>query len=386
MSEFKFLAKTFYGLEEVLASELKDLGVEDIAVKNRAVEFRGSLSQMYIANFCCSTALNILLELSTFRAVRANQLYDRVREIEWPNWFDVKRTIAVEAVTFSEEFHHSKFVALKVKDAICDKFRDKVGSRPDIDPIDPDVKITVHISQQNQVTISLNSSGAPLFKRGYRTRTNKAPINEVLAAGIIRLIGWRPEQQLIDPMCGSGTFLMEGAMLANRIPSGFFRDKFCFESWEIFDESLWQMQKQRAIGKITRNPIKINGYDISGRTITIAKQNIPPTDFFDPIRFTKMDIADLRPKEKGGVVIMNPPYGERISPEDIKELYEKIGTALKHNFSGFEAWIISSNFDAFKNIGLRPERKIKLYNGALECSLRKYTLYDGSKKTKKQPK
>jgi putative N6-adenine-specific DNA methylase len=376
------IAKTIFGLENVLADELKALGAKQIKIANRAVYFSGNKDILYKANYCLRTAICILVPLSTFHIRDENDLYRKVQEIDWSLIMNPDMTLAVESTVHSSIFKHTQYPALKVKDAIVDQFRKKSGKRPNVETNKPDILINVHISEET-CTISLNSSGEPLFKRGYRTATQEAPINEILAAGLIYLSGWSPEQNLVDPMCGSGTILIEAALIANNIYPGVFRKDYCFKKWFDFDNELFT-QLKKDMAKSDNLPIKgrIIGADISKNAISVAKENVKNARLQDSIELHVNDFQTFNHSLEKGMIITNPPYGERLKSEDIIEFYKSFGNTLKKNFVNFEAWVLSANLNAMKFIGLHPSKKIKLMNAALDCTFNKYEIYQGTKKVK----
>ncbi|MFP4022968.1 MAG: class I SAM-dependent RNA methyltransferase [Thiohalospira sp.] len=379
--KFKMLAKTFLGLEEVLKDELLRLGASDVKAVNRAVEFSGDKALMYRANFHLRTALKILKPIAEFKVNNENELYDSVQSIPWDTIFDVNQTFAVDSVVYSQHFSHSKYVALKVKDAIVDQFRDKYQKRPYVETENPDIQLNLHISD-NLCTISLDSSGESLHKRGYRKKATKAPLNEVLAAGMILLSGWDLQCNFFDPMCGSGTLLIEAAMIAHGIPPGIYREKFGFESWKDFDSELLETIYEEESVSNTFNH-KIIGSDVSEIAIRIAKENIINAALKRKIDINITPIENFNPPEKEkGVIITNPPYGERLKKKQLKEFYSTLGDLFKNKFAGYNIWLLSSNFEAIKYIGLKPSQKITLYNGPLECKFLKYEIYQGSRKNK----
>jgi putative N6-adenine-specific DNA methylase len=377
------IAKTIFGLENILADELKAIGAKQIEIANRAVYFAGTKELIYRANFYLRTAICILMPIHTFRVTNEDDLYRKVQDIDWSNIMNLDMTFAVESTVYSSIFKHTQYPALKVKDAIVDQFRGKTSRRPNVNTLNPDILINVHISE-NTCTISLNTSGEPLFKRGYRTATQEAPLNEILAAGLLYLSGWKPEQNLIDPMCGSGTILIEAALIANNIPPGAFRKNFGFKNWPDFDKDLFNqiiqfqdtLNSEQARGHII-------GADISKNAISIAKENIINAQLQNVIELNVSEFQNFIAPVKTGVIITNPPYGERLKNEDIIEFYKAIGNTLKNKYSNFDAWILSANLNAMKFIGLHPSKKIKLMNAALECTFNKFEIYQGSKKINK---
>lgn len=383
-NNFKMVAKTLFGMEHLLAQELKELGASAIEEGIRNVSFEGDTGFMYKANLCCRTAIKILKPIAYFNVFNEDDLYKCIYKIEWENYMDVKGTLAVDATVFSKEFNHSLYIALKTKDAIVDRFRDRVGERPNVDLDHPTLRINVHIDR-NICTISLDSSGQSLHKRGYKTSPTLAPINEVLAAGIIMLSGWKGQCDFLDPMCGSGTFLAEAAMIAANIPANLNRDEFGFETWPDFDADLFELIEASALKKVKDVTYKIYGYDKDPVAVSKAKENIKNANLQDFIEIQTEDFfTTVKPKPSEYIhLIFNPPYDERISINNIEAFYGSIGTTLKHNYPGSQAWMITSNMEALKSVGLRPSQKIKLFNGKLESRLVKYEMYTGSKKTKK---
>jgi len=378
------LAKTLFGLEDLLADELRKLGASKIEKGTRNVTFDGDLGFMYKANLCCRTAIKILKPITAFNIFTEDDLYKKVYEIPWEKYMDAKGSLAVDATVFSEKFTHSMYISLKTKDAIVDRFRDKTGERPNVDLDHPTLRINVHIDR-NICTISLDSSGQSLHKRGYKVENTFAPINEVLAAGMIMLSGWNGQCDLLDPMCGSGTILTEAAMIACNIPPNLNREEFGFETWNDFDEDLYEVIEASALQKIRDFHFKVYGSDKDSVNIQKAKRNIKNANLED---FIELDTQDFFQTKKEGdrylYLVFNPPYDERLSIDNVQEFYGNIGTTLKHGYSGSQAWMISSNMDALKSVGLRPSRRIKLYNGKLEAKLVRYDMYEGSKKAKKQ--
>ncbi len=382
---FRMIAKTFSGLEEVLAIELKELGAGDVEIIKRGVAFVGDTYLLYKANYWCRTALRILKPIATFEARNEDDLYRQVGKIRWWELMNVNDTLAVDSVVGNSSFRHSKYVALKTKDAIVDQFRRKYNERPSIDTKNPVLRINVHIYKQN-CTISLDSSGSSLHLRGYRTQIGQAPINEVLAAGLILLSGWDKESTFIDPMCGSGTFLIEAVMIAKNIPASYYRKDFGFRKWKDFDKACWETILGETFKMKKNLSSNIMGSDISKESITTARTNVSNTNFKKEINLLVSPITKFKPPAGGGIVITNPPYGERMNQDDIKELYKHIGDTLKQKYDGYNVWIISSDFQALKLVGLRPSKKIPVFNGPLECKFAKFEIYEGSRKTSKQLK
>jgi putative N6-adenine-specific DNA methylase len=379
---FEMVAKTMQGLEYVLAQELRDLGASNVEIGRRMVSFEGDKEMLYKANLCCRTALRILKPFFKFSAKDPDELYEHVKEFDWSKYLTVEKTFSIDSVTYSEEFTHSRFVTYRVKDAIVDWFKDKYGNdkRPGVRLQDADVMINVHISGTS-VTLSLDSSGESLHKRGYRVAQTEAPINEVLAAGIILKSGWKGECPLVDPMCGSGTFLVEAALIAANINPGIYRKGFAFENWSDFDSELFDRlynddSNEREV------KFKIYGSDISPRAIEIAEKNVKGAGVSKYVNLKVRPISQWEEApQPAGVLITNPPYGERISAPDMEGLYETIGTKLKHVFKGYKAWIIGYHDEYFKKIGLAPSSKTPMLNGSLECELREYVIFEGDKKS-----
>ena len=370
------------GLENVLAEELTSIGAQNVEPLYRAVSFEGDKALMYKANYCCRTALRILKPVTSFVARNEMALYNNIFKIQWHEIFNINETFAIDAVTSGNYFTHSQYAALKVKDAIADEFRQHFGARPSVDVENPDLRINVHIENE-KVTLSFDSSGESLHKRGYRKVVDKAPMNEVLAAGLIKLTGWQCDCNFVDCMCGSGTLPIEAAMLAMGIPAGFFRKKWGFMTWHDFDKELWQNVVLDAGAEMEEFDYEILASDHSAKAVEIAKANIANAHLQHDIKLSKQDMFEMVPPEGGGIMIINPPYGERLEEKDLINLYKGIGDALKKNFKGFEAWIISSNKDALKLVGLKPSKKIDVYNGPLECKFEKFEIFEGSYKEKK---
>jgi len=375
----KFIVKTLHGLENVLADEMRELGINDIHPGRRAVSFSGGLEHLYKANYGLRTAIRILNILDEFQVSHPDKLYKEIYNMEWERWFSYKRTIAVDSVVSSDHFRHSRFVSQKVKDAIVDRFRAKTGLRPSVDLNDPDVRIHVHI-YADRCSVSLDSSGESLHKRGYRRSAWMAPLNEVLAAGMILLSGWSRDTAFIDPMCGSGTLLIEAAMIGKGIPAGIFRNKYCFQKWQDYDEALFEkVKKDMMPGQ--DDEVTIRGFDISQEALTAATKNINQAGLRKEVKLKRSPFQELTPGLQKGLIITNPPYGERLEEDDLVRLYKDFGDKLKHDFAGFQVWILSGNMEAIKHIGLRTSRKLTLYNGAIQCKYHRYDLYEGSKKT-----
>jgi putative N6-adenine-specific DNA methylase len=375
----KFVAKTLFGLEEVLAKELSALGAKEIIPANRAVLFTGDMSLLYKVNYSSRTALSVLMPISEFWIKSSDDLYNKGLKIEWENYMDVDNSFSVAPVVQSQLFNHTGYAGLKLKDAVADYFRNIHGRRPSVNPADPDILINLHISNE-KVTVSLDSSSVPLFKRGYRQEQAAAPLNEVLAAGMLLISGWNASSDLIDPMCGSATLPIEAGLIACNIPAGKFRKYFGFQKWKGFDPDLFGKIVEEGEKGIRESSVKISGFDISEPAISQAVKNVKSAGLNNCISLDICDFKTLKIPDSEGIIFMNPPYGERLLPDETDSLYSMIGTSLKHNFAGYTAWIISSNRESLKHIGLKPKEKHLLYNGSLECSFNKYELYQGSKK------
>jgi putative N6-adenine-specific DNA methylase len=375
----QYIAKTFQGLEEVLAEELKNLGAQNIIKLKRAVSFDADLLTLYKANMASRTALHILHPIAVEKVKNADALYSLVKTINWQRWFRKEQTYAVRAIVNNNEaFNTPLFVALKTKDAIADHFRQLTGERPNIDKENPDIEIHVHLSGQ-QCTISVDSSGPSLHRRGYRSGGHAAPLNEVLAAGMVLLSGWDKQSPLVDFMCGSGTIITEAALIAANKAPNLRRKVFGFHSWKNFNPELFLQARTELMEAEIEWENWIYGSDIDGRAIREARQNIEAAGIDDIIRISQADFREKEAPSTPGTVIINPPYGERLKPEDVEALYKEIGDALKQKYKGFNAWILSSNPDAVKRIGLRAAERLVLFNAALECRFLKYELYEGSK-------
>ena len=377
------IAKTLYGFESILAKELLDLGAMDIKEGNRMVSFVGDKGFMYKANLCLRTAIKILKPYESFRVNSEQELYDNIKKLPWEKFLDVKGSLAIDSAVHSDIFTHSQYVALKAKDAIVDRFREKFGERPDVDLDFPDLRINIHI-EKNFCNVSFDSSGDSLHKRGYRGATNIAPINEVLAAGMLLMSGWNGQCDFLDPMCGSGTIPIEAAMIACNIPPNLNRKEFAFEKWNDWDEELYEKIEESSLKKVRDFHFKIKGYDKAPSAVMKAKENVKNANLADFIEIHQKSFFETEKENEGYLhMLFNPPYGERLEV-DIEDFYGKIGDTLKQNYPGTHAWFIATNFDAIKSVGLRASRKIKLYNGPLEGRLLKYVLYEGSKKKSKQ--
>ncbi len=381
-NNFKMMAKTFYGMEKILVAELKQLGAMDVYEGNRLVHFTGDKGFMYKANLCLRTALKILKPIFQFRADNESVLYEKLYQFDWSSLLSSDQTFAIDSVVHGKVFNHSLYVTQRCKDAIVDRFRKDHGKRPTVDTRHPDIRLHLHIFDQ-KCSLSLDTSGRSLHHRGYRSLTNIAPINEVLAAGIIMLSDWDRRTDFMDPMCGSGTFLIEAAMMACKIPANINRNIFAFEKWKDWDESLFDKIKSSKLNNVVSPVGKIYGFDKAPSAIEKSTTNIKNAVFED---FIQVNRADFFNSQKMGdtplLLLTNPPYGERLGG-DINTLYKNFGDTLKRSYPNTQAWIISSNFEALKFFGLRPSRKIKLFNGKLETRLCNFPIYEGTKKIHK---
>ena len=373
--EFEMIAKTFMGLEPVLANELTQLGAKNVQVGRRMVSFTGDKEMMYRANFQLHTAIRILKPIKHFKALSADDVYEGVKAVDWTEYLALDKTFAVDSVVFSEEFRHSKFVAYKVKDAIVDQFREKTGNRPNISVSNPDMRLHIHIAE-DQCTQCLDSSGESLHRRGYRQESVEAPLNEVLAAGMILMSGWRGETDFIDPMCGSGTLLIEAALIARNMAPGLFRKEFAFEKWPDFDRDLFD-EIYNDDSQEREFEHHIYGYDIDMKAVNTARLNAKAAGLTQDITIEQQDFKDFTQPQEKAIIITNPPYGERITTPNLLATYKMIGEKLKHEFQGNEAWVLSYREECFDQIGLRPSIKIPVFNGSLECEFRKYQMFEG---------
>lgn len=376
--EFELIAKTFMGLENVLAQELTQLGANNVQVGRRMVSFTGGKEMMYRANFQLHTAIRILKPIKHFKARSADDVYEQVKEIDWEQYLDLKQSFAVDSVVFSEEFRHSKFVSYKVKDAIVDQFRERTGQRPNISVANPDIRLNMHIAE-DKCTLSLDSSGESLHRRGYRQESVEAPLNEVLAAGMVLMTGWKGDTDFYDPMCGSGTLPIEAALIAHNMAPGVFRKEYAFEKWSDFDSDLFDRiyNDDSQEREFTHH---IYCSDIDPKAVSKARMNVKAAGMTNDITIQLADFKDLVQPTERSIMITNPPYGERISTPDLLGTYKMIGDTLKHKFKNNEAWVLSCREELFDQIGLKASIKIPVYNGSLECEFRKYQMFEGKLK------
>ena len=377
--EFELIAKTFMGLEQVLAQELTQLGANNVQIGRRVVTFTGNKEIMYRANFQLHTAIRILKPIAHFKAKSADDMYNEVSKIDWSLYIEKGKTFSVDSVVYSDEFTNSRFVTYKVKDAIVDQFRERTGTRPNISVTNPDIRLNIHVAEFD-ATLSLDSSGESLHRRGYRQESVEAPLNEVLAACMILMTGWKGETDFIDPMCGSGTLPIEAALIARNISPGVFRKEFAFEKWPDFDKDLFdEIYNDESQEREFEH--HIYGYDVDMKCVNTAKLNVTAAGLSKDITIAHQDFKDFKQPEEKSIIIMNPPYGERISTPNLLGTYKMIGERLKHNFMDNEAWILSYREECFRQIGLKPSIKIPLYNGSLECEYRRYQMFDGKMKS-----
>jgi putative N6-adenine-specific DNA methylase len=382
-NNYKMIAKTFFGFEEILAKELQVLGAQDVEQGVRMVSFVGDKGFMYKANLALRTALKILKPIYYFRAYNEQSLYKGIQGIDWSKYLNANQSFVIDVTLHSDHFNHSQFVALKAKDAVVDQFRDKYGKRPSIDKDFPDLRINLHI-HNDQCSVALDTSGNSLHQRGYKTATNIAPINEVLAAGMLLLSGWDGQGDFIDPMCGSGTILAEAAMIACNIPANINRKEFAFEKWNDWDNDLFDTIVESLLKKVKEFHYTIKGYDKAPSAVAKAKDNIQNANLDDYVTISQQDFFTTEKETKGPLhMVFNPPYGERLDI-DLERFYREIGDTLKQSYPGTNAWFITANLEALKFVGLKPSRKIKLFNGKLETRFVKYEMYEGSKRTKFQ--
>ena len=381
-NEQELIAKTFMGLEPVLAKELTQLGANNVKIGRRMVSFTGDKEMMYRANFQLHTAIRILKPIRHFKARSADDVYEEIKKIDWTEFLTTEKTFAVDAVVFSEEFRHSKFVSYKVKDAIVDQFREATGKRPNISVANPDIRLNIHVAE-DKCTLSLDSSGESLHRRGYRQESVEAPLNEVLAAGMILMSGWQGDTDFIDPMCGSGTLLIEAALIAKNMAPGLFRKEYAFEKWPDFDSELFDRIYNDESQEREFNH-HIYGYDIDMKAVNTALLNVKAAGLTSVITVKQQDFKAFTQPANKSIIITNPPYGERISTPDLLGTYKMIGERLKHQFLNNDAWVLSYREECFDQIGLKPSIKIPLYNGSLECEFRKYQIFDGKLKNFRQ--
>lgn len=382
---FDITIKTMQHLEEVLADELRELGISSIEIGRRAVYCKGTLEDVYRMNLHLRTALRIFIPVFESSIRSADDIHRAAMKHDWTQYLGKNQTFAIDPNIKSEFIRHSNYASVKLKDAIADTFRNRFGTRPSVNPESPDVLFNLHIDE-HRMTVSLDSSGEGLNRRGYRNRGAQAPLNEVLAAGMILLTGWKGEVDLYNPMCGSGTLAIEANMIAQKMPAGMLRSSFGFMKWQNYDKEIWQQVKKQALSQIQNLPCRIFATDADGRQLRAAEDNIANAGFEDDIQLRLVDFFEEKPQGDPGILILNPPYGERIEPENALLLYKHIGDHLKHQWPGFKAWIISSNEEAMKRIGLKPSKKHQLINGTLQCKFICIELFQGKRSDWKSEK
>lgn len=378
MKKIKITLKTIFGLENVLQDELKELGYPNSTLQNRAVQIEGTWEDVYFLNLHVRCAICVLVEFKTFRIREEKDLYNQAMKIDWTEYFSSEKTFSIRGSVHSKLFSHTQYPYLLLKDAIVDVFRDKTGRRPDVSLKSPQVVFDLYIKDEF-VTLSLNTSGLPLFQRGYRFETGEAPLNEVMAAGLIRMSGWDRKSTFMDPFCGSGTLLIEAALLAANIPSNIERQHYAFKNFNNYDPLLWEGIYHKANKKCPNFDFEIIGSDIDSEMMLMTKRNLRALPISRAVTVSTNAFEDVKKVGEKGTLICNPPYGQRIG-EDVEDMYEKLGDWFKNELKGYTCWIISSNEDALKRVGLKPDSKTKIYNGDLECSFRKYTIFDGFRK------
>jgi putative N6-adenine-specific DNA methylase len=378
LSDLQLVISTYAGLEDVLAEEVRTLGGKDVEIHTRAVSCVGDMGFVYKANFSLRTALRVMIRISDFEVTNGDDIYNGVIATDWSKYMEVDQTLAVRCILNSGLFENNLFPALKAKDAIVDQFRKAHDRRPNVDKENPHLEVILFINKE-KCQVLINSSGASLHLRGYRKEVDKAPLSEVLAAGIILLSEWEPHIPLVDFMCGSGTILIEAALIAAKIPPGTFRESFAFERWPGFDAELYKLIREKQMERITDTEVKLLGNELNKWVLEKAKANIEAAGVEDMITLHLGDFIDFEHGLKRGVVIINPPYGEKLNVDDLEKLYSDIGTRLKHHYTGFKAWIFTGSPEGAKAIGLRPNRRIKLFNGPLECRLLGFDIFEGKK-------
>ena len=378
MDKIKITLKTIFGLESVLQEELVELGYAETVLQNRAVQLDGTWEDVYFLNLHVRCAICVLVEFKRFRIREEKDLYDQAMKIDWTNYFTSDKSFAVRGSVHSKLFSHTQYPYLLLKDAIVDVFRDKTGERPDVNIKAPQVVFDLYIKDE-YVTLSLNTSGAPLFQRGYRFETGEAPLNEVLAAGMIRMSGWDRKSTFMDPFCGSGTLLIEAALLAAGIPSSIERQHYAFKNFKNYNENLWEGIYHKANKRCPNFDFEILGSDIDSEMVLMTKRNLRGLPISKVVSVSTAPFAEVKKTTAKGTLVCNPPYGQRIG-EHIDEMYEELGDWFKKELKGYDCWILSSNEEALKKVGLKPDRKIKIFNGDLECSFRKYSIFDGFRK------
>ena len=373
------IAKTLKGLEDVLKQEIIDLGGQNIERLTRAVKFEGDTALLYKSCLMLRTAIRIMKFQGEYKVLSYDDVYKLIKRLPWETIFGLRDTFAIRAVTSSVKMNHSVFLGQKFKDAIVDRFYTKFEKRPNVNPINPDFWIDIHLRENNMLTVSIDASGESLHMRGYRTYPVEAPINEVLAAGLIKLSGWNPEIKFLDPMCGSGTIAIEAALMAKNLPPHVRSRKFGFMNWKDFDAKLWDQIKTDAYKGLQQPQYKIKAFDKSLQAIKAAETNAREAGIEGFIEFKRQDFFKEEVFEHH-TVITNPPYDERLKLDDALDFYNKIGDHLKKCYINSTFYIISSNIESLKQIGLKPSSRVHLLNGALEAEFQKYEIYEGSKR------
>ncbi|MDD3876415.1 MAG: class I SAM-dependent RNA methyltransferase [Bacteroidales bacterium] len=375
---FPIVVKTHAGLEQVLSEELIGIGASNPEILKRAVKFNGNNALLYKANYCCGTAIRVLKQIDSFFFNNNEEFYSKIKALKWETYLDAEGTLAVDAFESQSIFNNSLFIARLTKDAIVDRFRELVNKRPNVDLDNPDIKINIHVHRDNCI-VSVDSSGMSLHKRGYRKANVEAPVNEVTAAGIIRLSGWKADTDFFDPMCGSGTLLIEAAMFAMKIPSGYYRKDYGFMTWKDFDKTLFDNIRNDANAQICEHDFSIFGADINKKNLGKAEENLKYAQLHQDVILRLGAFENSQPPFKNGILITNPPYGERLQIDDIINFYKTFGNTLKSNYAGFTAWVFAQENEGLKHIGLRPSRRISLLNGNIECKLMRFDMYEGKK-------
>lgn len=373
------LIKTHSGIEEVLEQELREWDIPVMERGFRCVFIPYAPEYVYQANMFLRTALRVLVPVKEFEAATTDDIYKHALKIAWEEYFPVSKTFAIDFSGRSETFTHLKFASLRLKDAVCDRFRGKLGARPSVDRENPDVLLNLHVNGE-KISLSVDTSGDSLHIRGNRMEQNQAPLNEVLAAGLIRLTGWNGKSEFVDGMCGSGTFSSEAVAMASEASPCLVRSHYAFKNLPDFDHVLYEEMMEEARVRVKKIDFPIRANDISSANTNKARRNLRMLGYADDVRFTTLDFAKMEPLTEEGVILLNPPYGERMEVPELTKLYGEIGSALKHNWPGFKCGLISSNQEALHAVGLRQRINRTVFNGALECKFRVYEMYSGSKR------
>ncbi len=374
----QFFASSPRGLEPLLAAELASLGAQRVREVPGGVAFSGDWRVCYTANLWSRLASRILWRVAEFDYAGEDDLYEAARKVDWLRLFAVERTLRVNVAAQKSPLKSLDFATLRIKDAVCDRFRDTLGSRPSVDRANPDVRVHAFLEAARGV-FYLDTSGEPLFKRGWRAGAGEAPLRENLAAGIVLLSGWKPEEPLLDPMCGGGTLLVEAAAMARGRPPG-ARRGFGFEKLKVFDLNLWEkIKNDERKAQTSSTKLQIFGSDNDPRVLNDARRNLAAVGVERWVKLEQADILERAAPAASGVMIANPPYGERIgSKEDLALFYPKLGDALKKNFTGWRCHFFTADLRMAKLIRLQPARRVPLYNGALECRLFEFGIVSGS--------